>query len=333
MTYLPLKSLFLCALLGCTPAKITLQQQQPTSPPLPLPLPPKTPCPDDLFMEATGTGKTPTLASGNAREQIVSSIVSNVESQTRTVVSSNESEGKLEDSSSFSISSQIKSSLTLLGFKEIESKPIEDSLHKYRGYVCNSDLAMPFLDSLRNYKEELEVLKRHKLDKDACDKAIETRKNMRNFETILKFLKQPDKALQRKYEDVYERIKEDCGLEASKKLHWNPEKQTEYSNIAFSKLSAGIKMETSPCKGKGISLIYKGVPDCKSNGGPYGCLYQPSLLLASCDGAKIRLLESPAPVKAFDQKQEVAEKKLQDSLKSKDFWNIWEQEIKRRSSE
>jgi len=49
------------------------------------------------------------------------------------------------------------------------------------------------------------------------------------------------------------------------------------------------EMETSPCKGKGISLIYKGAEaECKSNGGPYGCSYQPSLLIASCDGAKIQ---------------------------------------------
>jgi len=290
-------------------------------------------CNGGSFMEATGVGKTPSLASAKAKAQIVSNFVSQVKSQTDIGESSNESEGVLEESSSYSTASQIKSNLTLLGFKEIESRQIEDSLYEYRGYVCNSDVAKPYLDSLRNYKEALEVLKMQKLDKDACDRVIETRKNMRGFETILAVLKRMDRTLQKKYENAYEEIKMDCGLEASKKLHWNPERQTVYSDIAFSKLSAGIKMETSSCKGKGISLIYKGMPDCKSNGGPYGCLYQPSLLIATCDGIKIRLLESPVSVKGFDQRREIAEKKLQDKLKAEDFWNEWEQEIKHRSSE
>jgi len=284
-------------------------------------------------MEATGVGKTPSEAAAKAKAQIVGNLVSQVESQTNIGESSNESGGVLEESGSYSTASQIKSNLILLGFREMGSKQVEGGQYEYKGYVCNSDAAKPYLDSLRNYKEALEALKMQKLDKDACGRAMETRKKMRGFETTLAVLKQVDKALQKKYDDLYEGIKMDCGLEASKKLHWNPDKQTAYSDIAFSKLSAGIKMETSPCKGKGISLIYKGVPDCKSNGGPYGCMYQPSLLIATCDGVKIRLLESPAPVKGFDQKQEVAEKKLQDKLKSEYFWNEWEQEIKHRSSE
>jgi len=290
----------------------------------------KTPCPGDLFIEAAGTGKSPSLASAKAKAQIVSNLISQVESQTNIGETSNETNGVFEESNSYSAQSQIKSNLTLLGFREMESKQIEDSLFEYRGYVCNSDVAKPFLDSLRIYKDSLEFFKgQAKL----CGRAGEIRKNMMGFETILAVLKQTDRALQKEYEDVYEGIKKDCGLEASKKLHWNPEKQTAYSDIAFSKLSAGIKMENSPCKGKGIALIFKGTPECKSNGGPYRCLYQPSLLMASCNGAKIRLLESPVEVKSFDQKQEVAEKKLQDSLKVKDFWDLWEQEIKHRSSE
>jgi len=290
----------------------------------------KTTCPQDLFIESTGTGKNLDLASAKAKSQIVSNIISQVESQTNIGESSNESGGVFEESNSYSTASQIKSSLTLLGFKQIESRQIEDTLYEYRGYVCNSDVAKPFLDSLRIYKDSLEFFRgQTKL----CGRAGEIRKNMMSFETILAVLKQTDRALQKEYEDMYEGIKKDCGLEASKKLHWNPEKQTAYSDIAFSKLSAGIKMETSPCKGKGIALIFKGAPECKSNGGPYRCLFQPSLLIASCAGAKIRLLESSVEVKSFDQKQDAAEKKLQDSLKVKDFWDVWEQEIKHRSSE
>jgi len=321
MNKIPLILLFLC-ILSCTSAKI-----------MPPPSPPKTSCPGDLFMEATGTGKSISLASSKAKAQIVSNIISQVESQTSIGESSNENEGILDESSSYSSESHIKSNFTLLGFREMESRQIGDSLYEYKGYVCNSDAAKPYLDSLRVYKDSLEFFIGQKPDSDICGKAREIRKNMMGFETILAVLRRVDKTLRKKYEDIYEEIKEGCGLEASKKLYWNPEKETAYSEIAFSKLSTGIKMETSPCKGKGIKLIYKGEPECKSNGGPYGCMYQPSLLIATCNGAKIRLLESPAVVKGFDQKEDIAKKKLQDKLKAEDFWNEWEQEIKHRSSE
>jgi len=325
MMLLPLIPLFMyaLALTSCMSAS-SVKSENPVNA--------KTSCPGDLYMEATGTGKSIDLASSNAKAQIVSNIVSKVEYQSNTDESSNENEGKLDESSSYSASSQIKSNLTLLVFRPMEppkQRP-DDSLYEYKGYVCNSDVAMLFLDSLRNYEDALEELKRQKLDKDACGRAVKTRENMRQFETLLAILKQADKAQALKYDKVYEEIKNDCGLEASKKLHWNPEKQNEYSKIAFNKLSTGIKMETSPCKGKGISLIFKGEPECKSNGGPYGCLYQPSLQMAYCDGTEIRPLKSPV-IKSFDQKQDMAEIKLQDKLKAEDFWNEWEQEIKHRS--
>jgi hypothetical protein len=69
---------------------------------------------------------------------------------------------------------------------------------------------------------------------------------------------------------------------------------------------------------------------CKSSGGPWGCSYQPSLKIAACNGAELRLLES-AQIKGFDQREELALKKLQDKLKTENFWNEWEQEIKQWS--
>jgi len=126
----------------------------------------------------------------------------------------------------------------------------------------------------------------------------------------------------------YEKARKDYKDNCDAKVHWNPEKKTAYSEIAFAKFSGSIKMETTPCAGKGISLVYRSEPACKSSGGPYGCLYQPTLRIASCSGAELRLLESPAPIKGFDQKEELALKKLQDKLKTENFWNEWEQEIK-----
>jgi len=320
--YILLSPLFLCTLampmlINCTSAKPTKA---------------RTSCLGDLFTDAKGTGKSISEARDKAKANIASDISSQVKSKTEMGDVSKETDGVFDESSIYLTASQIESNFTLLGFREMEpSRQIEDSLYEYKGYVCNSDAAKPFLDSLRNYKDALEALRSKK---DACSKASEARKKMRGFETILEVLKQADKSLQKEYDNVYDEIKNDCNLEASKKLHWNPEKQTAYSDIAFSKLSANMPIETSPCKGKGISLIYKRAePECKSNGGPYGCSYQPALLIASCNGTKLLLLESSAPVKSFDWEKENAVKNLQDKLKTEDFWNKWEQEIKQRGSQ
>jgi len=134
-------------------------------------------------------------------------------------------------------------------------------------------------------------------------------------------------------EEIYSRAREDYkNYCRDAKLHWNAERDDIYSEMAFSKLSGVLKMEKSPCAGRGISLAYRGSePECESHGGLYGCSYQPSLQIASCGGAKSRLLESPASIKGFGQKEEIAVEKLQDRLRKENFWKEWEQEIKQWS--
>ena len=110
------------------------------------------------------------------------------------------------------------------------------------------------------------------------------------------------------------------------KLHWKPERETEYSSIAFSTLSKNLKMEKSPCKSNGISLIYKKAdPDCTHKFGIYNCLYKPSLSLLSCDGTEYLLLESV--LENSHQKQDLALEKIKDTFKAADFWGKWEREI------
>jgi len=136
-----------------------------------------------------------------------------------------------------------------------------------------------------------------------------------------------------KANEIYSKTREDYkNYCVDVKLHWNPEQKNTYSEIAFSKLSSGIKMENTSCTGRGISLVYKEVkPECESHGGLYGCSYQPFLAITSCNGAELRLLESSAPIKGFGQKEEIAVEKLQDKLKKESFWKEWEQEIKQWS--
>jgi len=111
------------------------------------------------------------------------------------------------------------------------------------------------------------------------------------------------------------------------KLHWKPERENEYSSIAFSTLSKNLKMEKSPCKNNGISLVYRySEPDCSRKFGVYNCSYKPSLSLLSCKGTEYSLLKST--VENSHQKQELALEKTKDVFKAADFWWKWEREIK-----
>jgi hypothetical protein len=111
------------------------------------------------------------------------------------------------------------------------------------------------------------------------------------------------------------------------KLHWTPVKESNYSELALSKLSKNLKMEKSACKGKGVSLAYKNVePECSHKFGLYSCSYKPSLSIASCKGVEYQLLDGS--VESAHQKQDFAFEKLQNNLKTADFWGKWEQEIK-----
>jgi len=114
------------------------------------------------------------------------------------------------------------------------------------------------------------------------------------------------------------------------KLHWNTERETPYSEIAFSKLSGSIKMEKSPCAGKGISLAYKGSgPECSVKFGLNTCSYAQSLSLDACAGTEYTQLKGDAI--GAHQKSEFALEKLQSNLKSAEFWNQWIREIKQWS--
>ncbi|MDR1830661.1 MAG: hypothetical protein LBQ76_07830 [Candidatus Fibromonas sp.] len=111
------------------------------------------------------------------------------------------------------------------------------------------------------------------------------------------------------------------------KQHWTPEKENNYSELALSMLSKNLKMEKSACKGKGVSLIYKNTePECSQKFGLHSCSYKPSLSVASCEGVEYRLLEGSA--EGAHQKQDFALEKLQNNLKTAQFWQKWEQEIK-----
>jgi len=131
-----------------------------------------------------------------------------------------------------------------------------------------------------------------------------------------------------KANEIYSKTREDYkNYCVDVKLHWNPEKKSNYSDIAFERLSKNLKMEKSPCQGSGISLNYKSSePECLIKFGVNTCSCTQSLSVAACDGTEYTQLKSNEM--EAHQKLDFALEKLQKSLKSAEFWNQWIQEIK-----
>jgi hypothetical protein len=129
-------------------------------------------------------------------------------------------------------------------------------------------------------------------------------------------------------DEAYSRAREDYSNYCrDMKLHWNPERESLYSEIAFAKLSQNLKIEKSPCAGRGVSLAYRGSePDCSVKFGLNTCSCPLSLSLRSCDGTEYLQLKGDAM--GAHQKPDFALEKLQGNLKSAEFWNQWMQEIK-----
>jgi uncharacterized protein (TIGR02145 family) len=153
-------------------------------------------------------------ATARAKAEIASNIISQVEDQVNLSRSKEKgSDGKIEVSNSYTTTSQIKSSLELFGFQEIESpKLLENGLYEFKGYVCNSNMAKPYLNSFEKYLSELNVLKRQAqgIDEDVCISAREVRYKMLNLQIILEVLKQVDKSKQNEFEKIYGEIEKEC---------------------------------------------------------------------------------------------------------------------------
>jgi hypothetical protein len=230
--------------------------------------------------------------------------------------------GVIDAHSGFTATSLIKSNLTLINFQQIESpKRLENGLYELKGYVCNSNVAKPYIEKQRILSDEMGIAK-------DWNKIKNNWNEFSDIQILLEVLRVESKYFA-SAKKIYEKARDDYKANCKAKLHWKPQRKSTYSDIAFSKLSS-IGMETSDCKGKGIMLVYSGSePECKSKGGPWGCTYKPSLRIISCNGTELGLLENQ--LKEFGSKEDIALKNLQDKLKIEDFWNEWKQEIKQWS--
>jgi hypothetical protein len=262
---------------------------------------------------------------GNRKQAIVDisqQITSSVKIDVSDVFRQKTIDGISEDESSYEEIVRMASEFLAAGRLE----QLNDSVF----YICRSDAAKPYLDSLKKYlKSELEDFARQRLDEKSCEAAKKIYDDkMLGWQGIVEDLRQPN-PWRKEYEEAYGKIRKECCYQSAK-LHWNPAKETIYSEMAFAKLSQKLKIEKSPCGGRGVSLVYKNPESKCEHAGIFSCSHQPSLLIASCEGAEYRLLKGPE-VGGFHQKESVALERLQGKLKDNAFWSEWEREIKQCS--
>jgi len=192
--------------------------------------------------------------------------------------------------------------------------------------IKNSDAAKPYLEKQRKLADKIEMT----IATAKSEAWVQIQDSWNEFMGIQ--IRIEGLGVESKYFDKakkhYEKAMEDYKDQRNAKLHWNPEKKTAYSDIAFSKLSASVEMETSPCKGKGISLVYKNTtPNCLYRFGLNTCTYEPSLSIRACDGTEHLQLKNEVK-EGTHRRPDIALENLQDNLNSAEFWNQWIEEIK-----
>jgi hypothetical protein len=272
---------------------------------------------------------------GESRVEVRKEAIRDISQQITNIVKINTSDIYINSSSidtSYSLDSSHFEEISKMTGEFLAAGRLEQ-LNDSVFYICRSEAAKPYLDSLEiNFKTKLKVFAAMpRPDEKACASAREIYAKKFGWQDIVEGLKQQN-PLKKEYEEVYAKIEKEC-CQQNARLYWSSEKNP-YSEMAFSVLSKFAKMEKSQCKGDGILLLYKDrEPEC-IRAGVYKCSYKPSLLITSCEGAEYRLLASPE-IGNYHQKKDIALGGLQDKLKEAAFWKEWkqemEQEIKKRS--
>jgi len=286
-------------------------------------------CQADEF-RGFGTGQGENEALTEAHSALARQINSSVNVIIERVVNQQVSNGKENLNSEYEARTIIESSLPNIHDARIVNRS------KTSVTVCMSkaDAAKGFIERQRLELDSLELASSIELSTEHPRNKSEawqrTQKLYNNFMRIQYLLE--DWGVKSPYsaDDIYFRTREDYkNYCQTAKLHWNPERENLYSEMAFAGLSQKVKIEKSQC-GRGISLAYKGSePDCSVKFGLNTCSYKLSLSLHACDGTEYLQLKNEAM--GAHQKSDFALNKLQGNLKSAEFWNKWIQEIKQWS--
>jgi len=282
----------------------------------------------------TGVGEHESEALSEAHAALAKQINSSVDVITERMVNQQFSNGKENLSSEYKSKTTAKAALPNAQDARILHKKAVGNKISIAVCMTKADAAKGFIERQRLIADSLELASNTALKTEHPKRKNEawhkTQTLWNEFARIQNLLDGWGIEKTSFYEpanETYSQAREDYkGYCQTSKLHWKPERENEYSSIAFSMLSKNLKMEKSACKSNGISLVYRSaVPDCPHKFGIYNCLYKPSLSLLSCDGTEYLLLENV--IENSHQKQDLALEKIKDTFKAADFWEKWEREI------
>ncbi len=167
-------------------------------------------CPSDRII-GEGRGKRQDAADANADLAIAMSIASGLKAKVVATLDKVTIDGIPADSSTYSSRAEIQAELIKGAAVKQLSRSVEDGEHVSIRFICRSDAAIPYLDSLRIYlRTKLNIFEHQVLDSAKCVNAGYIYAKMLGWQRILEDLRQMDKAMQEEYERVDAKIKKEC---------------------------------------------------------------------------------------------------------------------------
>jgi len=283
-------------------------------------------------LRGVGIGKTGSEAFAQARTDIASQIQSSITAVSEYSKKQLLAEGKESLESAYNF--QVTQTTELLNAQDVKLRDTR-SLGEQVGVVACmglADAAKPYRQSQAQLQDSIEFAALFGLKTTYPKQKNDARRQVNslwarmlaNQELLKGWGMAGDISKAKDFRDAVEDDYKDYCRTA--KLHWNQEHEDLYSDMAFSKLSQKLKIEKSPCEGRGISLVYKNAEPRCDFAGMYRCSSSPTLLIAACDGTEYMLLRG-ASIGSFNNKPETALEKLQSKLRDENFWNDWEYEI------
>ncbi len=176
-------------------------------------------CPSDRII-GEGRGKRQDAADANADMAIAMSIASGLKAKVIVTLDKVTIDGIPADSGTYSSRAEIQAELIKGASVKQLSRSVEDGEHVSIRFICRSDAAIPYLDSLRIYlRTKLNIFEHQVLDSAKCAGAGNTYAKMLGWQRILEDLRQMDKALQKEYEKIDAKIKKDCHQTARRGIY------------------------------------------------------------------------------------------------------------------
>ena len=283
-------------------------------------------------LRGTGGGKTENEAFAQAYTDISSQIQSSITATSEYSKKQRMAEGREKLESAYDV--QVTQTTELLNAQDVRRQCLKRDGENFGVVACMSiaDAAKPYRQSQIRLQDSIEfaslfgIKAAYPKQKNDARRQVNSMwaRMLDNQELLKSWGIEVDISRAKGFRDASEEDYKDYCRTA--KLHWSQEQGNLYSDMAFSRLSRKLKIEKSPCEGRGIALVYRNAEPRCDFAGVYRCTFAPTLLIAACDGTEYMLLKGP-DVGSFHNNEDVSLEKLQNKLREESFWNDWEYEI------